>query len=73
MSEAVNINGAKILFDRRGVLIWPDEELVVVSDLHLEKGASLARRGALLPPYDTPVTLTALTDVLEDYRPRRVL
>jgi DNA ligase-associated metallophosphoesterase len=73
MSEAVNINGAKVLFDRRGVLIWPDEDLAVVSDLHLEKGASLARRGALLPPYDTAATLAALAGVLEDYHPRRVI
>ena len=31
--------------DRRGALYFPDLGLLCVSDLHLEKGSSLARRG----------------------------
>ena len=34
--------------------------LLVVADLHLEKGSSFARRGLLLPPYDTGATLPRL-------------
>ena len=40
-----------------GALWWADERLLVVADLHLEKGSSFARRGQLLPPYDTLETL----------------
>ena len=42
-----------------GALYWPEESLLVVADLHLEKGSSFARRGVLLPPYDTAATLGA--------------
>ena len=41
----------------------PALRLLVVSDLHLEKGSSFARRGMLVPPYDTAATLLALQAV----------
>ena len=43
-----------------GALYWPEEGLLVVADLHLEKGSSFAARGVLLPPYDTAATLARL-------------
>lgn len=67
------IAGERVVCDRRGVLFAPELELLVVSDLHLEKGSSYARRGALLPPYDTATTLAHLAAVIEHYRPRRVI
>jgi len=36
-----------------GAVWWPDAGLLVVSDLHLEKGSAYAARGQMLPPYDT--------------------
>src|ERR1700742_3995886 len=48
-----------------GALFWPAERALLVADLHLEKLSSFARRGQLLPPYDTGLTLARLTgDVL---------
>jgi len=44
-----------------GALHWPDQGLLVVSDLHFGKSERLARRGgSLLPPYETPATLARL-------------
>jgi DNA ligase-associated metallophosphoesterase len=43
-----------------GVLWWADRRMLVVADLHLEKGSSYARRGQMLPPYDTTETLQRL-------------
>ena len=37
----------------------PSSACSCVSDLHLEKGSSFARRGMLVPPYDTAATLAA--------------
>ena len=34
--------------------------MLVVADLHLEKGSAYARRGTMLPPYDTHATLGRL-------------
>jgi hypothetical protein len=71
--EAIMIAGERVVCDRRGVLFAPELELLVVSDLHLEKGSSYARRGTLLPPYDTATTLAHLAAVIEHYRPKRVI
>jgi uncharacterized protein len=56
-----------------GALYWPDERVLVVSDLHLEKGSSFAARGQLLPPYDTAATLARLARLVAHYAPRVVV
>ena len=56
-----------------GGLWWASEKLLVVSDLHLEKGSSYARRGQLLPPYDTSATLTIVESLVSALRPKTVL
>lgn len=43
-----------------GALYWRAENALLVADLHLEKMGSFARRGQLLPPYDTAMTLRRL-------------
>jgi DNA ligase-associated metallophosphoesterase len=48
-----------------GALWWAAEKALLVADLHLEKLSSYARRGSLLPPYDTSLTLKRLADDVE--------
>jgi DNA ligase-associated metallophosphoesterase len=43
-----------------GALFWRSESMLLVADLHLEKFSSFARRGQMLPPYDTGMTLRRL-------------
>ena len=54
-------------------LYWPAEGLLVVADLHLEKGSAFAARGMLLPPYDTAATLERLAHLMSRYAPRTVV
>ena len=63
-SVPIGVNGASLLADASGALIWPQRRAVLVADLHLEKGSSFAARGRLLPPYDTAATLMRLEEVL---------
>lgn len=65
--------GERAVCDRRGALYFPGLRLLAVSDLHLEKGSSFARRRVFLPPYDTAATLLKLHSVIADYRPERVI
>ena len=51
----------------------PRKACCVVADLHLEKGSSFARRGTLLPPYDTTETLARLARLIAHYAPRLVI
>jgi metallophosphoesterase superfamily enzyme len=67
------INGAELTADPSGALYWPAAATLIVADLHLEKGSGFARRGTLLPPYDSAVTLLRLASAIEAHAPRRVL
>ena len=67
------VAGVKLEIDCAGTLWWADERLLVVSDLHLEKGSSHAGKGMLIPPYDTAATLARLAAVIARRDPARVV
>lgn len=72
-TDVVHVAGIDFVADVSGAMFWADENLLVVSDLHFEKGSSFATRGILLPPYDTAATLARLALVIARYNPRRVI
>jgi DNA ligase-associated metallophosphoesterase len=66
--------GTTFVADSAGALWWPEEEMLVVADLHLEKGSALARcHGRHLPPYDSRATIERLAAVIDRRRPRRIV
>jgi uncharacterized protein len=69
----VTVVGVTFVADLSGALFWEEQRLLVVSDLHLEKGSSFAARGVLLPPYDTAATLGRLGAVIARHDPRTVI
>ncbi len=71
--SAVSVAGVPLFADISGALFWEDESLLVVSDLHLEKGSSFAMRGVLLPPHDSAVTLARLAEVVARYNPKTIV
>jgi DNA ligase-associated metallophosphoesterase len=71
--STVTISDVTFAADLSGALFWEEQRLLVVSDLHLEKGSSFATRGVLLPPYDTLATLSGLAAVISRHDPRTVI
>jgi DNA ligase-associated metallophosphoesterase len=67
------VAGHGAVCDPSGALYLAHDRILVVSDLHFEKGSSFARRGMLLPPYDTATTLAALAAVIARYNPACVI
>ncbi|MEO0542938.1 MAG: ligase-associated DNA damage response endonuclease PdeM [Pseudomonadota bacterium] len=65
--------GEEVLLDAAGVLYFPALRLLVVSDLHLEKASSFARKRIFLPPYDTAATLARLTALVTKYDPTTII
>jgi len=63
----IAVAGVALVADIAGALFWPEERLLAVSDLHLEKGSAFAARGVLLPPYDTASTLERLGRLTQRY------
>src|SRR6185437_15850474 len=45
--ETIAIAATTLLADAAGAIYWPDEKLLIVADLHLEKGSAFAARGVL--------------------------
>lgn len=70
---ALAVAAVELHADIAGVVFWPEQGLLAVADLHLEKGSSFAERGVLLPPYDTAATLSRLGALIARYAPRAVV
>ena len=56
-----------------GAMWMPETGTLIAADLHLEKGSAYARRGQMLPPYDSRATLAKLRAEIEDLSPSRVI
>lgn len=65
--------GEEIVLDASGALFFPLHDLLVVSDLHLEKGSFFAARGNPVPCLDTRDTLARLAVAIDCYRPQTVV
>ncbi len=69
----ISVNGETLLLDRSGAAYWPAEQTLVFADLHFEKGSAYAKRGALLPPYDTRATIRRMEQTIARFAPARVI
>lgn len=72
-THEIGLRGRTAVLDLTGAMYLPEEDALLVADLHFEKGSSFARRGMMLPPYDTRETLVALSDAILRYGPRAVI
>jgi DNA ligase-associated metallophosphoesterase len=67
------LNGVKIVLDPGGALFVPAASMLIVSDLHLEKGSAIAARGLPVPPYDTAKTLAKIKQATIKHRPAQIV
>lgn len=73
IEPTLSVCGVALVAHPAGALYEPASGAMIVADLHLEKGSSFARRGQMLPPYDTATTLGRLARLVDVYRPRAVI
>ncbi len=71
--ECIALAEHAFVADRSGALFWPQQQTLLVADLHLEKGSAFAVRGRMLPPYDSRETLMRLGAALQRYAPKTVI
>ena len=69
----ITLHAISLHADAAGALLHEGERALLVADLHLEKGSAFARRGQMLPPFDTAATLAKLAALLMRHRPRVVI
>lgn len=66
--------GTEMTLDPSGALYVPAQRVLVVADLHFEKGRAIGLRNRRpLPPYDTEATLQRLAGVVDLYDPSTVV
>lgn len=71
--QTIEVCGMSFIAHRSGALYWPAEKVLIVADLHLEKGSAGAAHGQFLPPYDTRATLLKLADALDHFGAEAVI
>ncbi len=67
------VQGVEVRLRPSGALWLEAEAMLVVADLHLEKGSAYAARGQMLPPYDTRETLRRLAAEVAALSPAAVV
>lgn len=65
--------GRRLVLDAGLGLYWPEQDALVVSDLHLEKASFLAQFGSAVAPYDTRDILARLDVLVARYRPKSLI
>jgi hypothetical protein len=70
---SLRLNGAAAVLRCSGALWLPSSGMLVVADLHFEKGSAYGVRGQLLPPYDTRATLERLEREIAAVRPHTLV
>ena len=69
----VRAGAAELELAPSGALWSAKDRVLVMADLHLEKGSSYAARGQLIPPYDTVVTLERLEAEVAAFAPEQLI
>lgn len=69
----ITVNGEDVLLDASGAAFLPSHRVLLVADLHFEKGSSYARSGQLLPPHDSRATLAKLGRAVARHRPATIV
>jgi DNA ligase-associated metallophosphoesterase len=72
-SHVINLNGMDMVPDLSGAVMVPESRTLLIADLHLEQGTSLARRRAHVPPFDTDASLALLSNVIQQNLPQRII
>ncbi len=69
----LTLAGEHLLLDPAGAAFWPERRVLLLADLHFEKGTAFASRGQPVPPWDTRTTLDLLAVLVRRWRPMRVI
>jgi DNA ligase-associated metallophosphoesterase len=72
-TPSLRVAGAALTVLPDAAIWWEAERMLIVADLHLEKGSAFAARGIALPPYDTRTTLKRLAALVAHWKPKRLV
>lgn len=59
--------------DASGALFWPQQQWLIISDCHFEKGSYLKQFANPIPVVDTQTTLQIIASLITIYQPKKVV
>ena len=71
--QLINFGNNTLQLHHNRTILWREENILVVSDLHLEKGSSYKLSGQFIPPYDTKDTLERLKKIIDKVKPNLLI
>lgn len=69
----ITCNGETLILDKERAIFWPDQELLILSDLHIGKPAHFRKHGIQVPSTIGDQDLHRLARLIELYQPKKVL
>lgn len=69
----IALGGVDFIADPSGALYDDVTRTLIVADCHFEKGSAFARRGHVLPPFDTRDTLARLETLVKRFQPKALV
>jgi DNA ligase-associated metallophosphoesterase len=73
MTSAINVAGEALLLHHDRAVFWPAQSSLLVTDVHLGKGAVFRRAGIAVPSGDTLSDLHRLDRLIAHFAPRQLL
>lgn len=69
----IDFSGHKFILNGLGSLYWLEQKVLIIADLHLEKGSYFAKKGNPLPIHDTFDTLKKIEALIQYYSPSKII
>lgn len=73
MSLTIRWKGEDLVLLPERAIYWPDQDSLLIADLHIAKGATLREAGIPVPPGSSQRTLDRLSKLIEHHRPAQIL
>ena len=67
------INNFTVIFNPSGAIFILELGILVISDLHIGKSHSIAKRGNFLPPFDIDDTIGKIKSNIDHYNPKKII
>ena len=67
------INNFTVIFNPSGAIFILELGILVISDLHIGKSHSIAKRGNFLPPFDIEDTIGKIKSNIDHYNPKKII
>lgn len=73
MTHSIELAGERVLLDARRAMVWPNQNALLIADVHLGKASLMRQAGAALPRGTTTGDLDRLTALVADHQPKQLV